>query len=70
MTRTLEEIKDELFQSLGRQIIWLRSIQDDLVAETYTPADARLDLDALGTEGFDWMSLLGEMGYFEQEEQG
>lgn len=65
MTRTLEQVKDELFQSLGRQIEWLRSIQNDLIDDTYTQAAAAVDLEEIGTQGFDWMSLLGEMAYFE-----
>lgn len=65
MTRTLEQVKDELFQSLGRQIEWLRSIQNDLIDDTYTQAAAAVDLEEIGTQGFDWMSLLGEMTYFE-----
>lgn len=65
MTRTIEEVKTELAESLGRQIEWLRSIQSDLVSGTYTAEAARSDLDDIGTQGFDWMSLLGEMGYFE-----
>lgn len=65
MTRTLEDVKDELFQSLGRQIEWLRSIQNDLIDDTYEQADAQLDLDALGSEGFDWMSRLEEIANFE-----
>ena len=65
MTRTIEVIKIELFDSLGRQIEWLRSIQNDLIKNAYTPEAARKDLDDIGTQGFDWMSLLGEIGYFE-----
>lgn len=65
MTRTIEDVKDELFLSLGRQIEWLRSIQNDLIDNTYTQAAAAVDLDDIGTQGFDWMSLLGEMAYFE-----
>lgn len=65
MTRTLEDVKDELFQSIGRQIEWLRSIQNDLIDDTYTQAAAAVDLEEIGTQGFDWMSLLGEMAYFE-----
>jgi hypothetical protein len=65
MTRTIEEVKDDLFQSIGRQIEWLRSIQNDLIDNTYDQADAAMDLEEIGTQGFDWMSLLGEMAYFE-----
>lgn len=65
MTRTIEEVKDELFQSIGRQIEWLRSIQNDLIEDVYTQAAAAVDLEEIGTQGFDWMSLLGEMAYFE-----
>jgi hypothetical protein len=65
MTRTIEEVKDDLFQSIGRQIEWLRSIQNDLIDNTYDQADAQMDLEEVGTKGFDWMSLLGEMAYFE-----
>ena len=65
MTRTFEEVKEEQKESLGRQIEWLRSIQNDLINGTYTPEAARSDLDDIGTQGFDWMSLLGEVGYFE-----
>lgn len=65
MTRTIEDVKEELTESLGRQIEWLRSIQNDLISGVYTSEAARSDLDDIGTQGFDWMSLLGEMGYFE-----
>lgn len=65
MTRTIEEAKEELKESIGRQIEWLRSIQNDLINNTYTSEAARSDLDDIGTQGFDWMSLLGEIGYFE-----
>jgi hypothetical protein len=65
MTRTIEEVKDDLFQSIGRQIEWLRSIQNDLIDDAYTQAAAAVDLEEIGTQGFDWMSLLGEMAYFE-----
>ena len=65
MTRTIEEVKEELTESLGRQIEWLRSLQNDLISGTYTCEAARSDLDDIGTQGFDWLSLLGEMGYFE-----
>ena len=65
MSRTIEDVKDELFQSIGRQIEWLRSIQNDLIDNTYDQADAQMDLEEIGTQGFDWMSRLEEMADFE-----
>lgn len=65
MTRTIEHVKDDLFQSIGRQIEWLRSIQNDLIDDAYDQADAQMDLEEVGTQGFDWMSRLEEMANFE-----
>lgn len=61
--KTFDSLKDELFASISHQINWLQSIKEELIADTYTAEKARLDAEAaMWSEGFDWLSVLTEMG--------
>ena len=57
------ELTNELVKSIDHQISWLRSIKIDIVAGTYSAEKARDDYEsATNSEGFNWLSLLQDMG--------
>jgi len=57
------ELTSELVESIDHQINWLHSIKLDISAGTYNAEQARLDYEnATNSEGFNWLSLLQDMG--------
>ena len=57
------ELTNELVKSIDHQMNWLRSIKMEITAGTYSAEKARNDYEnATNNEGFNWLSLLQDMG--------
>lgn len=57
------ELTKELVESINHQISWLHSIRMEIVNGRYSAEQARNDYEnATNSEGFNWLSLLQDMG--------
>jgi hypothetical protein len=57
------ELTKELVESIDHQMNWLHSIKMEITAGTYNAEQARNDYEnATNNEGFNWLSLLQDMG--------
>ena len=57
------ELTKELVESIDHQMNWLRSIKMEITTGTYNAEQARKDYDnATNSEGFNWLSLLQDIG--------
>ncbi len=57
-----EELKEELLNSIRHQIHWLKAVEEELVAGTYTAEQAAIDSEtAQFNEGFNWLSIMQDI---------
>jgi hypothetical protein len=68
MDSELKQKTDELLASIQHQVDWLNEVKKQIIAGTYSTAQALSDYeDAIFNEGFDWLSLLVEIAEMESE---